>query len=138
MGKSSNFLARPTNTPSGIATGGGDTGLTVQPQPHLFTIEISSSQQPKDFRLPAGTMLLETWLIPRVDAMPTAGVVSLTDVTNTIAYATNLDATVVSRETLTTPGQLPEETRFRASQTGLSAGSTVAIGFVAIVPQIRT
>jgi hypothetical protein len=130
------FLRRPTATSSGFSVGGGDTGMDVQPQPAIFTVLVTDTSGPKEFVLPKGMALLESWIIPHEAAQPTAGTVALIDVTNSVAYLPATAATAIAKNVLATPGQITGDTRYRVIPSGLSSGSAVAVGFLAIPPHI--
>jgi|GEM_PF-5841215 len=133
------YLRRATNHVNGVATGGtSESGFDLQPQPSLFTVKLHNETTVREFVLPKGTVLLETWIIPDADATATAGTVTLTDTTNAITYLNAAPVSTVSRATLATPGVVPSDARFRVTPTGLATGTGCSVGFLLVLPKIRS
>ncbi len=134
---STNFLKRPTNHPSGISTGGGDTGLDVQPQKSILTKRCVAGST-ADFVLPAGTTLFSTVVLPDPNATPAAGTIDLDNVTGSANVLNDVSATAAAITALAGGAViLAAETRYRITPTSLTANKAVLVGFEAILPRIR-
>lgn len=129
-------MRKTTNFVGGTSTGGGDSGLSIQNQPELYTRRVNYNTPSKTFSLPKGTVLTELWVIPgHGGALPTAGTVSLIDTISLTALLLNVSATSVSKATVSPIGQLSADTKYQVTATGLNAGAEVAVGFTAILPR---
>lgn len=149
------FLRRPTNYPSGIAAGGGDTGFDTQPQKTVLMKKVSQLAQ--DVILPKGTVILSTIVMPDSDLPAVAGTVTVEswDLAGNAAvdpFVTDADATVYSETmaaTTTVDGGdvingivasgtiLTADTRFRITPTGIGEGTAALAGFQVLLPRIR-
>lgn len=126
------FLRRTTNFAGGLSVGGGDTTWDRTPQPMLITKRLTDKNPIVQAIVPAGTILLEQWILPAPGVQPTAGTVTMIDTTNGVAYMINQDATLYQKAALATIGELTVDSRFRMQATGLSADSAVDVGLFVI------
>lgn len=127
-------LKRATNCPSGHAAGGAETGWDVQPQPTVLTVTLTSAAPSRSTGLPAGTILLKSYIIPELGLVPTAGTVTL--VAGATTHISAVAATAIA-ETDLTPVQLATDTIVTATAASLSGSSAVRVGFEVILPNTR-
>lgn len=133
------FLKLPTNFSSGIAAGGGDTTWGATVQPTLLTKRLTDTSTTATAKLPAGTILLETWILPDPDAIPTAGTVTAvgTDAAgNAVTYINAEAATAYAKASISPIGALDTDTSFAFSAASLSTGSKVDVGLLVILPTL--
>jgi len=146
-----NSLKRPTNYPSGIASGGGDTGFDIFPQRTTLVKRISQTTQ--DIVLPAGTIIHAYVNYPDPLAPAVAGTFAMddwdidTDTSNStvrtgIDATTNLedylggDVTSVVAELITVPVTLATAKRYRFTPTGIGADTYCLAGMIVTLPRI--
>ena len=146
----SRFVARAGKTPSGMATGGGETGFDIQPQPFLFTVRLFSSAY-RDVLLPKGTLILAYVVFPEGPSLTDDTRVAATDgdvtidtwnISTGVYIAHKLTATaaeVYSRTAVSGGLLLTADTRFRLSGVSVIPATTgcVRAGFEMIPPAIR-
>lgn len=128
------WLRRTTNFPSGISAGGGETQWDRTPQPTLITRRVTDQNLTIDGIIPQGTILLEAVVLPQPQFQPTAGTVSLDDVTNSVSYLSGVSASTYLKSPLASIGELTVDARFRVTAVGLSTDSAVNVGLL-IIPR---
>jgi hypothetical protein len=127
------FLRRLTNFAGGISAGGGDTTWDRTQQPTFLSRIVRNA--PVTAVLPKGTVLLERWVIPHPDLLPTVGTINIDDVAGAVSYGVALPANMPDRTSFLTTGALSTDTRFTFTPTGLDGAAYV--GFLVIIPKTR-
>lgn len=127
------FLRRPTNYPSGIAAGGGDTNFDIQAQPTTLTCRINAAA--KEFVLPKGTAILATTLIPDAEQPATTGDVVIENVTDTTTLLASSPAETYLKTAQSPVIVLDAEKCYRITPTALDGYANV--GVEVILPRIR-
>lgn len=136
----SNFLKLATNFASGLSAGGGDTTWRTTNQPVLLTVRVSDTSTSATATLPAGTVLLETWVKPDPDAIPTAGTVSMTAVDaagNSVVYLNAEAATAHAKASISPIGVLDSENTINVASASFSTGGICDVGLMVILPDAK-
>lgn len=141
------WLRRAMTYPSGIASGGGDTDFDVQPQETILTCRVGTAV--RTVRLPQGTVILGTVVIPDPLLPSSAGTVAIdqTDPTPGVvreavaatAYSYQAGAAISAPSTpVTTAVTLTTPVTYTITPASLTSGTYVLAGFKVILPRIRT
>ena len=149
------FLRRPTNYPSGIASGGGDTGFDTQPQKTTLLKKVS--QAAVDVLLPKGTVILSTIVMPDSELPAEVGTVTVESwdrvgnaavhtfvagasaaaYSETLPATTTVDGAAAINGIIAGGTILAVDTRFRITPAGIGAGTAALAGFQVLLPRIR-
>lgn len=133
------WLKRTTNFASGINVGGGETTWDKTVQPTLLTKRVTPSSTSATAKLPAGTILLETWIVTDPDSIPTAGTVTMTATDtagNVVTYLSGEAATATAKAAVSPIGSLSTDNTI--SITSASIDGNVDVGLLVLLPKWAT
>jgi hypothetical protein len=122
----------------GVAAGGTPEmgGWERTNQPTLLTVRVS--QDAMTIKLPERTTVLKTYVFPDSEApAATGGTVTMVDTTNAVVYLNAVDATSTAVLDVATPGQLPSDTTFTVTPTGVTSGEFSRVGLYVVLPETR-